>query len=334
MSSSSLPREMDLTPDPEPTVILKRDDELDEQGLTIMQVPVAEQATPEDPARVLYERLMRELDERDEFILTNATNKANGLPWKMLPLWNHDSYTAALEIPDVKERHANQRTSALKMLSVVSESTLEEFRRAWLAKPTVDMPPYDMKEKALVDPTVPGPSMPNPPVPGTIVNCQLVYGKSQIPIPTLWSRWACADRFTTIAGLYTQMLTPNPWITVTKLSPFVYGGDFNHDLGLCKAHFTNGETCPLDWQHCPLRHWRIEAIEAAWVDPIWLKAVLELNRGPRVTPDDPDVRYRGLSRISRVGDVFRGSAQYLRDIENSLIKENEGGPVRKAQTDV
>jgi hypothetical protein len=88
-----------------------------------------------------------------------------------------------------------------------------------------------------------------------LTNCQPKY-------PPVFSRWetyptqvfhSTGRRKRTTAGLEE--------IIVEKMHPRWYGGDRHHDLGLCKRQFTKGDTCPLGWEECPLRHWMLDQIE-------------------------------------------------------------------------
>lgn len=240
----------------------------------------------------------------------------------MLPLWKHDSYTADMDIPKVKERHARQRAKALKQLSSVSESVLDIIRSGWASNPTVDYPQLA-------------------PSPGTVATAldmqpeQLAQSLNQMTFPDPWSRWMCFNDFADISAYYDERPTGNKWVTVSKLHPTIYGSDAQHDLGLCTLHFTHGDGCQLYWTMCPLRHWMIESLEGHWIDTNWLQMVMNMNRGPKTTLDAPAAQYDGLARTTRFGEAYRGSKSSehrmstLQRIEDSFVMWKDGRAVEQ-----
>lgn len=70
-------------------------------------------------------RLTRELDERDAFIAKEAEKASKGLPYRRLPPWANDSFSEALNFPDVADRHMRQMDEADKMLPLIREARKE-----------------------------------------------------------------------------------------------------------------------------------------------------------------------------------------------------------------
>jgi hypothetical protein len=130
-----------------------------------------------------------------------------------------------------------------------------------------------------------------------------------MPHPRIWCRWLNTSDEVRYLIAYTEGRYGQKTLVVEKLDPEVYGGDAYHDLGMCKKHFTNGQSCPLTWETCPWRHWLRDQVEERWVDPVWLAKMREQGLRPMSAPDYPYRRYEGVRRYYADGTYFESSRE-------------------------
>ena len=122
-----------------------------------------------------------------------------------------------------------------------------------------------------------------------------------------WSRWMNwgRKRYCEHEGLRYRILDPKE-----------YGGDEEHNLGLC-AMAWRGRPCRKDrWMECPLRHWRLETTWEHWVDQAFYERSKTL-RLQLLAPDSPIVVYRGVTRYYVDCTPFSGREQQRNNLVDS-----------------
>jgi hypothetical protein len=136
---------------------------------------------------------------------------------------------------------------------------------------------------------------------------QRVFPPKPKDYPHEWSRWTNwgRERYYEHEGLPYEILDPRE-----------YGGDEEHNLGLC-AKAWKGRPCRKErWMECPLRHWRLERKWEYWVDQAFYERskTLRLQLNP---PDHPLLVYRGVTRYKLDNTPFSGREQQHNNLADS-----------------
>jgi hypothetical protein len=128
---------------------------------------------------------------------------------------------------------------------------------------------------------------------------QRVFPPKPKDYPHEWSRWMNWGR---------ESYCEHEGLPYEILDPREYGGDEEHNLGLC-AMAWRGRPCRKErWMECPLRHWRLERTWKYWVDQTFYERskTLGLQLNP---PDHPLLVYRGVTRYKLDYTAFSGREQ-------------------------